>query len=354
MNNILTVTKRSLVILMLTAFVGCAKSVSQEKKSSSTPATKSSQSPDLTKVKKSPESRSRKFRFHYDFQLTDLPPGAKVRVWMPVPPSNKHQTVTELERKLPVKASVAKDAKYGNAMLYLEPESPESGKLDFSLAYKVERKEVQGTTPNKDATTINPADRKQFLAPNEKVPLTGKPLELLSGQKLPKPGLGLGRKLYDRVDEHMKYDKSVPGYGKGDVVWACDSRTGNCTDFHSLFISLARSQGLPARFEIGFPLPAKRGSGTIGGYHCWAHFFVENHGWVPIDISEADKHPEKKDYFLGNITEDRLTFTTGRDIVLVPRQAGKPLNYFVYPYIEVNGKPWPKTKIQTRFRFEDI
>ncbi|MFQ5732583.1 MAG: transglutaminase-like domain-containing protein, partial [Planctomycetaceae bacterium] len=197
-------------------------------------------------------------------------------------------------------------------------------------------------------------DRKRFLAPNAKVPLDGKPLELLAGLKLPNEGLGLGRKLYNRVDAHMKYDKSKPGYGHGDVLWACDSRSGNCTDFHSLFISLARSKGLPARFEIGFPLPKNRRSGTIGGYHCWAHFFVENHGWVPVDISEADKNPDRKDYFYGNLTEDRVAFTTGRDLELVPRQAGKPLNYFVYPYVEVDGKPWPKDKVQLRFGFEDL
>ena len=193
-----------------------------------------------------------------------------------------------------------------------------------------------------------------LFAPNVTVPLEGKPLELIAGLKLPQAGLGLGRRLYDRVDEHMTYDKSKPGYGRGDVNWACDSRFGNCTDFHSLFVSLARSQGLPARFEIGFPIPENRESGSIGGYHCWAYFFVENHGWVPIDISEADKQPDKKDYFFGNLTPDRVVFTTGRDIELVPRQTGKPLNYFVYPYVEVNGKPWPRENMQTRFGFQEL
>ena len=123
------------------------------------------------------------------------------------------------------------------------------------------------------------------------------------------------------------------------MLWVCDSRFGNCTDFHSLFISLARSRGLPARFEIGLPLPSKRGEGNIGGYHCWALFHHDQKGWVPVDISEADKHPEMKEYYFGNLTENRVTFTTGRDINLVPKQDGGPLNFFVYPYVEVNGKP---------------
>jgi hypothetical protein len=37
-------------------------------------------------------------------------------------------------------------------------------------------------------------------------------------------------------------------------------------------------------------------------------------GWVPVDISEANRNPELKEYYFGNLTEDRVRFTTGRDI----------------------------------------
>lgn len=336
--------------LLLAMIAGCSESVAERVGSKETRAAKPGAAPSDSQTRPS----ARTFRFDYGFELTDLPADAKVRVWMPVPPSNRHQTIAEFGRNLPARATVSKEKKYGNAILYLEPQAPATGKLNFQVSYRVERKEVRGRKPSDRNLVIKPADHKRFLAPNTNVPLEGKPLELLAGLKLPQAGLGLGRRLYDRVDEHMKYDKSKPGYGRGDVNWACDSRFGNCTDFHSLFVSLARSQGLPARFEIGFPIPEQQDSGAIGGYHCWAYFFVEKHGWVPIDISEADKQPEKKDYFFGNLTPDRVVFTTGRDIELVPRQAGKPLNYFVYPYVEVDGKPWPKEKMQKRFAFQEL
>jgi transglutaminase-like putative cysteine protease len=176
---------------------------------------------------------------------------------------------------------------------------------------------------------------------------------LLVGTVLPKDPLALGRVFYDRVDEHVTYDKSRPGYGNGDAVWVCDSRFGNCTDFHSLFIAWARAHGLPARFEIGFPLPDQRGSSEITGYHCWAFFYLDGHGWTPVDISEADKFPAMKDYYFGHLTENRVTFTVGRDINLVPRQAAQPLNFFVYPYAEIKGQPVPKDQIKLTVRFED-
>jgi hypothetical protein len=98
------------------------------------------------------------------------------------------------------------------------------------------------------------------------------------------------------------------------VLYACDAKKGNCTDFHSLFIAMARSQGIPARFEIGFPLPADKQSSEIAGYHCWSDFYVDGKGWIPVDISEAWKHQEKRDYFFGAHDVNRVQFNTGRDL----------------------------------------
>ena len=165
--------------------------------------------------------------------------------------------------------------------------------------------------------------------------------------------MALGKMLYDLVNNHMKYSKEGIGWGQGDAVWACDSKYGNCSDFHSLFISLARSQKIPSKFEIGFPLPEARGRGEIPGYHCWAKFRPTGKDWIPVDISEANKNPKMKDYYFGNLTEDRITFSTGRDIELVPKQSGDPLNFIVYPYVEVDGKPWPAEKIRRKFSYED-
>jgi transglutaminase-like putative cysteine protease len=271
---------------------------------------------------------------------------------MPVPQTNEHQKVAEIRRKIPAEATVAKEPKYGNRILHFETEAPDSGELEFEISYQVERQEIRGLKP--DEQSVGPGKSEIFLTANAKVPIDGRPLVLLNGLTLPAAPLELGRTLFNLVDDHMRYDKSKPGYGNGDVLWACDSRFGNCTDFHSLFISLARSQDLPARFEIGFSLPEERGAGTIDGYHCWASFFVNDHGWVPTDISEADKHPEMKEYYFANLTENRITFTVGRDLQLTPKQSGRPLNFFVYPYVEVDGKPWPIEKSDMRFGYKDL
>jgi hypothetical protein len=105
-------------------------------------------------------------------------------------------------------------------------------------------------------------------------------------------------------------------------------------------------------FEIGFPLPSDKHSAEIAGYHCWSDFYIDGRGWIPVDISEAWKHQEKHDYFFGSHDVNRMQFSMGRDLRLNPAQEGKPLNYFVYPYVEVDGQEYPNVSLA--FSFADV
>ena len=69
-----------------------------------------------------------------------------------------------------------------------------------------------------------------------------------------------------------------------------------------------------------------------------------------MDISEAWKDPSKHDYFFGTLDANRVQFSVGRDLELVPKQQGPPLNYFVYPYVEVDGIPFEKLEKSFAFR----
>jgi hypothetical protein len=295
------------------------------------------------------DAKSRTFLFTYGATVTDLPAGKMARVWLPVPPSSEHQQVEIVSKDLPAEGKLGKESKYGNQMLYVEAKADKDGNIPLKVVYRVKRLEVRGSDMEKP-DEIRVA---MFLKADKMVPIDGKPLELIKDKELPKDQTDTAHVLYDVVNNHMKYSKEGSGWGRGDSVWACDSKYGNCTDFHSLFISLARSQKIPAKFEIGFPLPEKRGEGDIPGYHCWAFFRPEGKGWVPVDISEANKNPKMKDYYFGNLTENRVAFTTGRDLTLVPKQDGEPLNFFVYPYVEVDGKPYAADKVKRKFGYED-
>jgi transglutaminase-like putative cysteine protease len=287
--------------------------------------------------------------------VTGAKAGTVVCVWVPVPPTTADQKVKLVERVLPAgsaKETEATEPVYGNRIFSFEAKADTKGEVPFAFVYEVTRKELRGESGK--ATKEEAKRIARFLEPDALVPITGKPLELLDGKKLPADPMGKARVMYDVVNDHMKYSKEVAGWGRGDSVWACDSKSGNCSDFHSLFISMARAKKVPAKFEIGFSLPEKHGAGPIAGYHCWAFFRPDGKGWVPVDISEANKNPMMRDYYFGNLTADRIGFSTGRDVNLVPKQAGKRLNFFIYPYAEVGGKEVAQEKIVKKFAFADV
>ena len=297
----------------------------------------------------------RHFTFHYAFTVKDVSSGEKVRIWIPQSHSDAFQTVKVISATGDLPLKKTRESRRGNEMYYAETSKAKQQELHFEVVYDVVRHErlTFGIyAPHLETVKLSDRERKEYLAPDELVPTTGLPAELAvkvtGGKTTP---LEKARAIYDYVFTTMRYDKTGTGWGRGDVLYACDAKKGNCTDFHSLFIAMARSQGIPARFEIGFPLPPDKHSAEVAGYHCWAEFFEPQHGWIPVDISEAWKHPEKKDYFFGAHDDNRVEFTMGRDLELSPKQEGKPLNYFVYPYVEIGGKEYPN--VSNAFSFAD-
>jgi transglutaminase-like putative cysteine protease len=298
---------------------------------------------------------SRHFTFHYAFTVKNLPTGKKVCVWIPAAQSDAYQEVKIVSAKGDLPLKTTSESKYGNEIYFAEARSAAQSELHFDVEYDVLRHERVALHPAAHvlATSLTSKERQEDLQPDALVPVTGLPADLAvkvtEGKTQP---LDKARAIYDYVFTTMKYDKTGTGWGHGDVLYACDAKKGNCTDFHSLFIAMARSQGIPARFEIGFPLPPDKHSGEIAGYHCWSDFYIDGKGWIPVDISEAWKHPDKRDYFFGSHDVDRVQFSMGRDLRLNPAQDGKPLNYFVYPYVEVDGQEYPNVSLA--FSFADV
>jgi uncharacterized protein (TIGR03000 family) len=298
--------------------------------------------------------KSREFLFTYKTTVTGLEPGKSARIWLPVAATNEDQQVTLVKQEAPATGQINREPKYGNQIYFVEAMANQDGTVNVALTFRVKRLEVKGDALSK----VEQKEIELFLKPDAKVPIGGKPLALVEGRKLPSDQFELGQYFYDLVNDHMMYSKDKPGWGTGDAEWACDSKFGNCTDFHSLFISLARTHKIPAKFEIGFSVPEKRGTGEIAGYHCWAKFKPEGRGWIPVDISDANKvkttNPGMVKYLFGNLTEDRVTFSVGRDLTLAPKQDGPPVNFLIYPYVEVEGKPYDKEKVKRAFSYQDV
>jgi transglutaminase-like putative cysteine protease len=268
------------------------------------------------------------FEFVYRATVPEL--GDKARMWLPVPSTDSFQTVEMTNLRVPGEHRILTDRDYDNQVLYLELDPQDSGET-IEIRYQVQRKEKASY-----AEAI--ADRDEYLKPARLVPqndsFSAEAAKVVEGKG---SDLIKARALYDHVIDQMKYVKFGEGWGQGDAVHACDSGTGNCTDFHSYFIALARSVDIPARFAIGAAIPSSREEGRVNGYHCWAEFYADGKWW-PVDISEGDKYSSLSTYYFGHHPANRVEFSRGRDLVVEPGPAGGSINFLAYPVLEVGGE----------------
>jgi len=301
------------------------------------------------------EPNQRDFTFEYKATVKDVPAGTqRLELWIPVPHNDAFQRILDVHVDAPYPHQIL-TGDQGNTMLHLAIAQPKESSVPVTLTFHAVRLERIQPIVLAKATVTNEGDLSRWLKPDRLVPIDGQirtwareVVEAADAQT----DLEMARAIYNHVVSTVKYDKTGKGWGRGDIYYACDARRGNCTDFHAIFIGYARAMGIPARFAIGFPLPAERGAGKIAGYHCWAEFYAKGIGWVPVDASEAAKNAAKREYFFGAHDENRVELSKGRDVVLTPRQQGDPLNYFVYPYAEVDGKPY--AKLETSYAYRDL
>src|SRR5438445_4183233 len=209
---------------------------------------------------------TRTFRFTYNVTVKDIPSGAKrVRVWIPVPQSDQHQTVRVLAVNVPVKTRMTQEPEYSNRMMYAEIQNSAPGKAEFTLEYKITRREYsRGDYAQLKRTdqrlSVVSASMSRLIAPDSLIPTDGKIKELAIEVTGSQSGaVAKAKTAYDYIFTNMRYDKTGSGWGRGDALWACDSKRGNCTDFHSPFIGMLRADGIPAPLRHRLSTARKQG-----------------------------------------------------------------------------------------------
>ena len=307
-------------------------------------------------VQSSRRSSGRAFAFRYTVSFPPVPANAgRVRIWIPLAKTRANQQVLSRRIRSRLPYEIHEEPVFGNEALYLAAIPPLPQPLDVVIDYDVRTSGETRSNPKAwwaETESVASADERVVSLRDEPLMVVNDAITQLATQA------SLGRRtdhdraraIYDHVIGHMRYDKTTPGWGQGDTLRACQLGAGNCTDFHSLFISMSRAIGIPARFLIGATIPQEP-SGTIPGYHCWAEFYRPGHGWVPVDASEAWKHPQRREAYFGSWDANKFLISVGRNLTLAPAQEGPPVNYFVYPYVEVDSVP--AGGVTTRFQFWD-
>lgn len=268
--------------------------------------------------------------------IANLPTDAgPVTVWVPIPSTNRDQQINDLTVESDQKWDFGSDKTYGDRYIFTKVDHPTTT-VQVVVRFHVDRRTV--LFDKLASTDVSQEKLRHYLLADRRVTISPEIRGIAERATRNTKGiLEEARSLYDWVASNVHLDRKRAGAGSGDSEGTLEAKSGDCADFHSLFIALARARGIPARFIVGMPIPHQVGISSTT-YACWAEFFVQARGWVPVDPADASKttDPAVQNFLFGNLEFDRVGFSIGRDIVLDP-PTHAPLNYFIFPYAEAGG-----------------
>jgi transglutaminase-like putative cysteine protease len=288
------------------------------------------------------ELKSRQIQFVYDAFYTNLPKEAEVfDFWLPLPAETLDQKIKEMSVTSPYDSEMASD-ETGNRIFHTRAGRRGGLPMQIKVKFRADRHEVRSgdLTHPLAVKPATPANLETWLKADRLVPLDGETKTLATQvTKDAKTHLQKARAIYDYVVRTMKPMATVPGWGQGDLRFVLKEKGGTSLDIVTAFVGLARAAGIPARNVLGFKIPDMAMDGTLSEYHAWAEFWLDGVGWVPVDPVLAIVRPATRDYYFGSLDPDRIQFSIGRDLTLIPPQNADPINFLLYPYAEMQGQP---------------
>lgn len=229
--------------------------------------------------------QSRHFTFHYAFTVRNVPPGQKIEIWFPQAHSDQFQQIKIISAKGDLPLKKTRESKYGNTIFHAIAPKAAKDEYKFDVEYDVVRQERIGLPRNGSQPHLVKASAKEtngYLGPDKLVPITGKLADIAEKQVQGHTGtMDRARVLYDYVLNTMRYDKSGTGWGRGDAEWACDSKRGNCTDFHSVFISMVARSTSPRGLRLASHYPPTRIRARLPGTTAGPSSTIRSMGGCP-------------------------------------------------------------------------
>jgi transglutaminase-like putative cysteine protease len=197
-------------------------------------------------VSKRAQPKQASFKIKNEFKVQP-PKGAKtVRMWFAVPQEDAVSVVHEFRVAADFPVQYFRDD-WGNRVGYAEVNSPPEGPITIREEFGLTRMEIRNAidpTKTRPLTDQERAALFAYLQPSTHVIINDKiralSASIVGGEANP---ILAARKIYNWTLENVEYWVKDPDHLKasptGSTEYCLRSKTGNCTDFHSLFASLA-------------------------------------------------------------------------------------------------------------------
>ncbi len=255
------------------------------------------------------------------------PAGETIRAWLPVPKAFPHQlNISIRSSSSPVKILADMNSSIRSA--YMEQKAEGGKPIVFTIEYEYTG---FGIWFNLQPLAVQPYDTthasyREFTREGQHVVFTGK-IRSLSAELagLESNPLTKAKAFYNWISETIQYSYALEYSTIRNISDYCMMKGyGDCGQAALLFITLCRSNGIPARWQSGWlTIP---GGKTI---HDWTEIYINPYGWIPVDpymgvfamqyfSGPIEQRKEIRDFYFGGLDQYRMAANSDHNQELNP------------------------------------
>lgn len=263
------------------------------------------------------------------------PRNRNINIWTPIPPNDIEQKISGLSVESKILHRITEDTSSKNRMFFFSADTLKAGDT-ITLKYMITRKTAE-TAEYKEERPEKHLEPSEWEKWDDNI---AKYVDNLVGSET--DPVRIARKIYDALIDSLNYIHEACGRGVSTLMF--EDKTGRCDEFHALFRSMMIYKKIPVTWEQGIAIPYPsviRKKGEVEAdcinSHSWVRFYAGGK-WIPVDVSEAKRRPDLRDFYFGKLVPNRIKMSNGRGLTLNPPQQS-PLNTFPYTYAEADGMP---------------
>ncbi len=279
------------------------------------------------------EPQNLKINYTLTVDADAVPDGETIRCWMPWPKeSHERQGKVAFLKSVPENHFISPDS-VGQRSVYMEQKAIKGKPTLFEIGFTYQHK-AQFFDLNQlkilPYDTTSPIFKKntaeqfpQIVFSNEIKYLSD---SIIAGSTNPVEKV---KKLYYWINDHIIWTGALEYSIIPDIpVYVLHNRRGDCGMQTLLFMTMARYQGIPVKWQSGWMMhPGKV------NLHDWAEVYYEGVGWVPLDMSfnlQQSDNQKEKEFYISGIDAYRLIVNDAISSQFVPAKKyprSEPLDF---------------------------
>jgi len=264
-----------------------------------------------------------KVSYFIDVDDNVVPEGKTIRCWLPFPrEGNARQTKIRLISSDPENNQIAGNENLQRT-IYLKKKAVKDQPTFFRLEFEVESSAQYFDLKPEDIKPYDVESSVYMENTRERAPqIVFTPQikkladQILSGETNP---LVKVQKIYQWISDSVRWASALEYSIMPDIPgYVMNTRHGDCGMQTLLFMTLARSQGIPAKWQSGWMLHP----GNVN-LHDWCEVYFEGVGWVPVDQSfglQSSSDEKVRKFYSSGIDSYRLIVNDDYGRKLVPEK----------------------------------